>query len=46
MAVFVSVLNAEVTRKVTATHYYEGNPKKEMTFYNDEVLRLQRSFTI
>lgn len=43
-AAFVSVLNAEVTRKVTATHYYEGNPKKEMTFYNDEGFEVAKEF--
>jgi len=32
--IFVSAVYAENTRKVTETHYYDGNPKKEVTFYD------------
>ncbi|AKL98253.1 toxin-antitoxin system YwqK family antitoxin [Endomicrobium proavitum] len=34
----------ENTRKVVATHYYEGNPKKEMVFYNDEGKEIAREY--
>ena len=35
---------AENTRKVTATHYYEGNPKKEMTFYDENGREIAKEF--
>lgn len=44
ITVFASSLCAEITRKVTATHYYEGNPKKEMTFYNDDGIEVAKEF--
>lgn len=44
MLIFVSAVGAETVRKVTATHYYEGNPKKEMTFYNNEKTEVAKEF--
>jgi len=44
IAVFTVSVYAEVTRKVTATHYYEGNPKKEMTFYNADEAEVAKEF--
>lgn len=35
---------AENTRKITATHYYEGNPKKERTFYNSENKEIAKEY--
>jgi antitoxin component YwqK of YwqJK toxin-antitoxin module len=37
-------LYAENTRKITATHYYEDNPKKEMTFFDDSGAELAKEF--
>jgi antitoxin component YwqK of YwqJK toxin-antitoxin module len=42
--IFTSAAYAEVVRKITATHYYEGNPKKEMTFYNDNGVEAAKEF--
>ena len=44
ISAFAALAQAEVTRKVTATHYYEGNPKKEMTFYNDQGVEAAKEF--
>jgi antitoxin component YwqK of YwqJK toxin-antitoxin module len=44
VTVFSLAVHAEITRKVTATHYYEGNPKKEMTFYNDNGTEVAKEF--
>jgi antitoxin component YwqK of YwqJK toxin-antitoxin module len=44
LCVSVCVLQAENTRRITATHYYEGNPKKEMTFYDDSGAELAKEF--
>lgn len=44
ISVTVSCVFAENTRKVTATHFYEGNPKKEMTFYDDAQKEVAKEF--
>lgn len=44
LIVFNIYLYAENIRKLTATHYYEGNPKKEMTFYDAKGNELAKEY--
>jgi Uncharacterized protein conserved in bacteria len=44
LVIFAVAAVAEITRKVTATHYYEGNPKKEMTFYDNSGKEAAKEF--
>ncbi|MCL2390416.1 MAG: hypothetical protein FWD54_00310 [Endomicrobia bacterium] len=37
-------LFAENVRKVTSVHYYEGDPKREMTFYNSDGEEVAKEF--
>ena len=44
LSIMASCAFAENTRKVTATHYYDSNPKKEMTFYNGANVEVAKEF--
>ncbi len=44
LAFCASFAYAENTRKVIATHYYEGNPKKETVFHDDSGKEVAREY--